>query len=102
MNEVNEASGIERIVMRLRNDSYSLPSDGEWIERNGETMPNNSLSQAADVIERLDQVLTDIANPMGKWMRELKDDERLDGAMAIYMLKDPETYRRMARDALAQ
>lgn len=40
------------LVARLRADSYALPSCGDWIERNGDTLPNNSLSQAADLIEQ--------------------------------------------------
>lgn len=40
------------LVARLRADSYALPSCGDWIERNGDTPPNNSLSQAADLIEQ--------------------------------------------------
>jgi len=36
----------------LRCDAYALPSDGEWLEREGSSIPNNSCSQAADELER--------------------------------------------------
>ncbi|MBU0703772.1 MAG: hypothetical protein KKC18_07880 [Chloroflexi bacterium] len=38
-------------IEKLRNTSYALPSEGEWFERNGDTIPNNACSQAADIIE---------------------------------------------------
>ena len=50
--------------------------------------------------KRLRQALRDIADPMSKWRRELRDDERLNGPMCIALLADPETYKDMARRAL--
>lgn len=47
------------ITERLRADSYALPSSGDWIERNGETLPNNSCSQAADEINRLREAVAE-------------------------------------------
>lgn len=51
-------------------------------------------------VEKLRLALADIADPISAWRRDLKDDERLDGAMAVHLANDPETYRSMARDAL--
>ena len=51
--------------------------------------------------KRLRHALRDIANPMIKWRRELRADERLNGSMCIVLLADPETYKDMARRALA-
>jgi hypothetical protein len=102
MNEVNDAnpasetSGVERLVMGLREaiaKQQTVFCDDRIVKQ--------LLIDSADAIERMHTALKDVAHPIGKWQRELKDDERLDGAMAIYMLKDPETYRRIARDALA-
>ena len=42
-----------RLVEALRGDSYSLPSNGRWLERDGSSLPNNSCSQAADELIRL-------------------------------------------------
>lgn len=50
--------------------------------------------------KRLRQALRDIADPMSKWRRELRADERLDGSMCIVLLDDPETYKDMERRAL--
>ena len=50
--------------------------------------------------KRLRQALRDIADPMSKWRRELRDDEQLNGPMCIALLADPETYKDMARRAL--
>ena len=50
--------------------------------------------------DRLQQALKDIADPVAAWQRDLKEGERLDGAAAIYMPDNAETYRRMARKAL--
>ena len=36
--------------------------------------------------KRLRQALRDIADPMSKWRRELRDDERLNGPMCICLL----------------
>jgi hypothetical protein len=41
------------LVESLRANSYALPSQGDWIERNGDTLPNNVCTEAADEIERL-------------------------------------------------
>lgn len=49
------------IVELLRAESFSLPSNGDWIERDGDTIPNNALSQAADEIERLRAALRECA-----------------------------------------
>lgn len=56
--------------------------------------------EAAEEIKRLRQALHDIADPFAKWHRELEAGSRLSGAMCIHLANDPETYRRMARDAL--
>ena len=41
------------IVERLRATSTALPSEGDWIEVDGDTIPNNVCTQAANEIERL-------------------------------------------------
>jgi hypothetical protein len=49
------------LVEELRGASYGLPPEGGvWIERNGDTIPLNVCSRAADEIERrvVDAVLT--------------------------------------------
>ena len=50
--------------------------------------------------ERLRQALRDIADPIAAWQRDLKEGYKLDGAACVRMADDPETYRRMAREAL--
>jgi hypothetical protein len=52
-------------------------------------------------IGRLKNALEDICNPVRKWRREQKDDEKLDGVAVVYLLKDPQIYKDIARDALA-
>lgn len=52
------------LVERLRGDSYSLPSNGEWIERNGDTLPNNSCSEAADELERKDAAIAELVGAL--------------------------------------
>jgi hypothetical protein len=51
-------------------------------------------------IERLRQALRDIAEPIAAWQRNLQPGYSLDGRMCVDMANDPETYRRMAREAL--
>lgn len=51
--------------------------------------------------DALRQALADIADPISAWQRDLKEDERLEGMMAVRLARDPETYKRMARNALA-
>jgi molecular chaperone GrpE (heat shock protein) len=45
------------LAKRLRSTSYALPSDGEWVERDGDTMPWNTCTEAADRIEALEAEL---------------------------------------------
>ena len=49
---------MSNLVKRLRDSSYELPSEGEWIERDGGTIPRNVISEAADRIAELEAVLT--------------------------------------------
>ena len=51
-------------------------------------------------LERLRQALRDIADPISAWRRDLQPGYTLDGAMCVHMANDPETYKRMAREAL--
>ena len=52
--------------------------------------------------KRLRQALRDIANPMVQWRRELRADELLNGSTCVVLRAvGPETYRAMARRALA-
>ncbi|MDO6385633.1 hypothetical protein [Uliginosibacterium sp. 31-12] len=62
-------------------------------------LPEPVAADAAEVA-RLRQALRDIADPISAWRRDLKDGYTLDGAMCVHMASDPETYRRMAREAL--
>ena len=58
------------------------------------------MRHAADVVERLRQALRDIADPIAAWQRDLQPGYTLDGGMCVHMANDPETYKRMAREAL--
>lgn len=49
----------------------------------------------------LRQALRDIADPVSAWRRDLRPGYTLDGAMCVQMRNDPETYKRLAREALA-
>jgi hypothetical protein len=51
-------------------------------------------------VERLRQALRDIADPIAAWQRDLQPGYTLDGGMCVHMANDPETYKRMAREAL--
>lgn len=62
-------------------------------------LPEPATSEAAEVA-RLKQALRDIADPITAWQRDLQDGYTLDGAACVRMADDPETYRRMAREAL--
>lgn len=62
-------------------------------------MPEPVAADAAEVA-RLRQALRDIADPIAAWQRDLQDGYTLDGGMCLHMANDPETYRRMAREAL--
>lgn len=55
---------------------------------------------ADDKLEIAVQALRDIVNPVAKWERELAEDERLNGAGVVMLLKEPSTYQRIAEDAL--
>ncbi len=48
------------LVERLRSDSFSLPSDGDYKIRNGDMLPSNSLTQAADKIEELQSAYNEL------------------------------------------
>lgn len=54
----------------------------------------------AEGIESLRQALRDIADPIAAWQRDLQPGYTLDGGMCVHMANDPETYKRMAREAL--
>ena len=53
-------------------------------------------------VERLRQALRDIADPIAAWQRDLQPGYTLDGGMCVHMANDPETYKRMAREALRE
>lgn len=57
-------------------------------------------TDASAELERLRQALRDIADPIAAWQRDLQPGYTLDGAMCVHMANDPETYKRMAREAL--
>ena len=48
------------------------------------------------------QALEDVTDPVSKVRRELRPGYSLDGTGCVRMLDDPETYRRIAREALAK
>ena len=56
--------------------------------------------EAGAEVERLRQALRDIADPIAAWQRDLQPGYTLDGGMCVHMANDPETYKRMAREAL--
>ncbi|MEY5098924.1 MAG: hypothetical protein RJA36_1643 [Pseudomonadota bacterium] len=62
-------------------------------------LPEPGAEDAAEVA-RLKQALRDIADPISAWQRDLQPGYTLDGAMCVHMANDPETYKRMAREAL--
>lgn len=62
-------------------------------------LPEPAADTAAEV-ERLRQALRDIADPIAAWQRDLQPGYTLDGGMCVHMANDPETYKRMAREAL--
>lgn len=62
-------------------------------------LPEPVAASAAEVA-RLRQALRDIADPIPAWQRDLEEGYELDGAACVRMADDPETYRRMAREAL--
>lgn len=51
--------------------------------------------------DKLLQALRDIADPIAAWERDLPPGYTLDGAACVRMADNPETYRRMAREAIA-
>lgn len=62
-------------------------------------LPEPVAADAAEVA-RLRQALRDIADPISAWQRDLEEGYTLDGAMCVHLANDPETYKRMAREAL--
>ena len=62
-------------------------------------LPEPTADASAEV-ERLRQALRDIADPIAAWQRDLQPGYTLDGGMCVHMANDPETYKRMAREAL--
>ena len=58
------------------------------------------IADAGAEVERMRQALRDIADPIAAWQRDLQPGYTLNGGMCVHMASDPETYRRMARDAL--
>jgi hypothetical protein len=58
---------------------------------------------AAEEIAQLRQELEDITRPIAKWSREAeRDGLKLNGGMASQLADDPETYKSMAKAALAR
>ena len=51
-------------------------------------------------VAALRQALRDIADPIAAWQRALRPGVTLDGLMCVRMASNPETYKRMAREAL--
>ena len=76
-------------IKKMRASSYLLPDPGGEVVR-----------ECLDEIERLRGALEDIADPITAWQRDLKDGERINGAAAVHLSEQAETYRRMARKAL--
>lgn len=64
-------------------------------------LPEPSVVVGAEV-ERLRQALRDITDPIAAWQRDLQEGYELDGGMCVHMAADPETYKRMAREALSE
>ena len=79
---------------------WNLKCGGMEVADDGDYVKYDDYLDAAAEIARLNQALSDIANPFDLWKRELKEGDRLNGAMCVHMANDPETYKRMAREAL--
>jgi len=82
------------VANRLRDAAAVLEVDSAY-RRDAAIM-----REAADEVERLRQALRDIADPIAAWERDLQPGYTLDGGMCVHMANDPETYKRMAREAL--
>ena len=61
---------------------------------------NLELAQAR--VAELEAALRDITDPIEAMRRNLQEGYTLNGAMCVHMANDPETYRRMAREALKE
>ena len=62
--------------------------------------PCSNCAEQAKRIRMLLQALQDITDPIGKMRRNLQEGYTLNGAACVHMANDPDTYRRMAREAL--
>lgn len=60
------------------------------------------LSEKEGKIERLRQALGDIVDPIGKFKRELKPGEQLDGMWCVRLSDNPHYLKGMAKDALEE
>jgi hypothetical protein len=65
-------------------------------------LPEHAATDMGAEVERLRQALRDIADPISAWQRDLQPGYELDGGMCVHMANDPETYKRMAREALSE
>lgn len=51
-------------------------------------------------LETAIQALKDIVNPVAKFKREMPEGHRIDGANCVLLMKDPNTYQAIAKQAL--
>jgi hypothetical protein len=51
-------------------------------------------------VERLNQCLQDILNPLSALERDLPEGYRLNGGMVVHLLNNPQTYKDIAKRGL--
>lgn len=75
-------------------------SDGPWVsyEAYAELVKQIESLKVKQIIAM--EGLVDIANPVGRYKRLEKEGYRINGTMVISLIKDPETYKSIAVDAL--
>lgn len=64
--------------------------------------PAEARELLSEAVKGLRQALQDIADPISAWQRDLEPGHALDGVACVFMASNPETYKRMAREALAK
>ncbi len=67
------------------------------------TLYRAALQSQADATDaaRMREALEEIVSPITFWRKQLRPDEILDGAMAVHLANDPQTYIDIAKKALA-
>lgn len=69
------------IIEELYSTSYSLPSENdEWVERQGNTVPMNVCTRAADEIERLRRIIYEFETPPSERDAKIGHQQRTPNA----------------------